>query len=205
MHEQRIAETEMRALGEQQVERLLAERWRAPVHSSAARPGSRTDGAHLVHHLGAAHALATATWRSPASAMRAAAQGEQHQDLVVADDAVDPVDAVRLRSARPRAAARPACRGRDRSCRRDRPAGAGRCSRRRVSRGGVEQALQVIGAAMNVADREHGLAVQRERRGHPGGDFDGDRHCPTWLALVGGARLLALWRCGAGILPSPSG
>ena len=114
-----------------------------------------------------------ATWRRP-SRRAAAAHRQQHEDLVVADDAVDPIDAARLGVLGPEPqhaqVVGPAI---DHVAEIDQPA-------RRVAFAGKIRTVssrlaQLLGAAMHVADREHGLALERERSGFPGRDLDGRR------------------------------
>jgi hypothetical protein len=138
------------------------------------RVGIADGGAHLGQHLAAAGALG----QPGLEGLRpqwAAAHRQQHQDLVVADQPVDPLDAAGLRTLRPLAQyahhVRPAV---DHVAQIDQPARC-RCFPREPG-DRDEQAVEMLGAAMHVADGEHGFARQRERCGLPRGDVDGD-HC----------------------------
>ena len=173
MDEQDVADPKMRALAHQLVDDLLAVgRQRELVAERCLRIAHGR--AHFRQH-GAAASLVGKPGCGHLARRRAAAQGEQHQDLVVADQAVDPVDSARpgVFGPQPQHAERvgPAIDQVSEIDQPPRPLGVARqCP------DGVEQGGEFVPAAVDVADRKHGLAVERERRALPFADFEGGGH-----------------------------
>ena len=171
--EQRVAQPHMRAHGLQAVHDIVAqprlEQRLVGVSRRVARPRR-----HLVEQLLAAHALAQ-PHDFGLVRMRPAHGGQHHHDLVVAHQAVDVIDAVRFFAPRPELQHAGAVgTAVDHVAEIDEATFSLGVVREATD--GLEKNGQFGRTAMDIADGEHGFALEIERRGFPGGDVDREGH-----------------------------
>jgi hypothetical protein len=169
MDEQRVAEPHMAAHAPQAMDHSLS-KGHLQQGMVGARPRLAGPHAHLIPELRPTHALGE-PHRLGLVGVRPADHGEQHHDLMVAHQPVDMVDAVGFLVCGPLLEYADAVGSAiDHVAEVDQPPLAG-CVGGQTG-DGVEQHAKLAGAAVHVADREHGLAAQRERGWLPVRDLD---------------------------------
>ena len=183
MDEQRVADTDVRTHAVQSLDDSPAQ---CRLEQGEIGVDCRTSCArcHLVEQLLTAHALAEPHGFGLVC-MRATDGCQHHHDLVVAHHPVDTIDAAGLGLLRPKFehahAVGPAV---DHVAEIDQAP----LAALRLGEFGnrVEQHAELGCAAMNIADGEHRLALQRERCGLPVGNLDGQGHGGDDSPLGGG-------------------